>query len=195
MIHEGAARNAAKEYSRLGAGVGTCLRMTKPWHGTNRVLVCDSWFASFLIAFNLWSVGLFFIGIVKTASKFFPKQYLTEWCNRNNARENRGSHKLLKTQKDGVNIYALGWSDKKGKQIVCTTGTTLAAEASRRRRHIRVLRNGQREKEVYVKTVPRPAVVKEMFDAFSEIDIHDHLRQGSLEMEREWITRSWVLRD
>jgi hypothetical protein len=37
-------------------------------------------------------------------------------------------------------------------------------------------------------------MVKEMFDAFSTIDIHDHLRQGSLEMERQWITRSWVLR-
>jgi hypothetical protein len=48
------------------------------------------------------------MGIVKTASKFSPKQFLKQWYNENSARENRGSHKLLKTVKDGVNIYALG---------------------------------------------------------------------------------------
>jgi hypothetical protein len=95
--------------------------------------------------------------------------------------------------KDTVDVYALAWSDKKGKQIVFTTGTTLDAEPSCRRRHRRILRNGQWEKAVYEKIVPRPNVIKELFDAFSTIDIHDHLRQGSLEMEREWQTKNWVL--
>ena len=66
--------------------------MTEPWHGSNRVLVGDSWFASFLTAYNLWTVGLIFMGLVKAASRFIPKQYLTDWFDRNNAREHRGSH-------------------------------------------------------------------------------------------------------
>jgi hypothetical protein len=176
---EGAERNVGREYSHLGVGVGTCLRMTAPWHGTNRVLVGDSWFSSLLAAYYLWQVGIFFMGIVKTASKYFPKQFLTQWCHDNSDRANRGNHILLKTVKDGVNVYALGWSDKKGKQIVSTTGTTLPATPSRRRRHKRIEVNGRFGKEVYVKIVKRPDMVKEMFDAFSTIDIHDHLRQGS----------------
>jgi hypothetical protein len=168
--------------------------MTRPWHGSNRIVVGDSWFASVLTAYQLWTFGLFFMGIVKTASRFFPKNYLSRWCEANNARENRGKYKLLKTQKEGVNIYGLCWSDKKGKQVVFTSGTTLPADPSLRRRHKRVLIDGRWVKQVYVKSVPRPSVVKELFDAFSAIDVHDHLRQGSLEMEREWITRSWVLR-
>ena len=193
-IMEGSARNAAKQFNNLGAGIGTCLRMTAPWHGSRRVLVGDSWFASVLTAYYLWTYGLFFMGIVKTASKFFPKQYLVDWCNLNYSRPNRGNHILLKTVKEGVNIYALGWSDKKGKQVVFTTGTTIAADPSIRRRHKRVLRDGIWEKEAYHKEVKRPMIIKEMFDAFSTIDIHDHLRQGSLELEREWVTRNWVHR-
>jgi len=193
-LMEGQERNAVKEFNNLGAGTGTTMRLTRPWHGTNRVLVGDSWFASLLTAFELWRVGLFFMGIVKTASRFFPKKFLSTWCVENNSRENRGKHIILKTVKEGVNLYALGWSDKKGKQVITTTGTTLPADPSRRRRHKRVLVDGRWEKEVYFKNVPRPSIIKELFDAFSAIDVHDHLRQGSLEMEREWKTQSWVLR-
>ena len=191
---EGADRNALKEYNNLGAGIGTCLRLTKPWHGTNRVLTGDSWFACFMAAFHLWNHGLFFIGIVKTASKYFPKTFLTRWCAENNARANRGRYKLLETKKEGVDIYALGWSDKKDKQIVFTTGTTLPAEPSVRKRHKRVEVNGRFVSEPYYKIIPRPMVVKELFDAFSVIDVDDHYRQGSLELERTWIVRDWVLR-
>ena len=170
------------------------MRLTKPWHGTNRVLTGDSWFACFLAALHLWTVGLFFMGIVKTASRFFPKTFLIRWCEQNNARENRGRYKLLETMRDGVRIYALGWSDKKGKQIVFTTGTTLPAEPSVRRRHRRVEVNGRWVSQPYEKIVPRPMVIKEMFDSFSIIDVDDHLRQGSLELERTWIVRDWILR-
>jgi len=65
-------------FNYLGAGVGTFLRMTTAWHGSNRVLVGDSWFASVQAAYQLFRHGLFFMGIVKTASRLFPKQYLKD---------------------------------------------------------------------------------------------------------------------
>jgi hypothetical protein len=101
---------------------------------------------------------------------------------------------LLETKKEEVAIYALGWSDKRGKQLVFTTGTTLAAAPSVRPRHRKVEVNGRWVKQLYYKTVPRPMVVKELFDAFGTIDVDDHYRQGSLELERTWIVRDWVLR-
>ena len=68
-----------KEYNNLGAGAGTTLRLSKAYHGSNRVVVGYSWFASLMTTFELYRVGLFFMGIVKTASRSFPKKYLTEW--------------------------------------------------------------------------------------------------------------------
>ena len=44
------------------------------------------------------------------------------------------------------------------------------------------------------KEVPRPSLVEEFYSCFSAIDVHDHYRQGSLEMERNWVTRKWYHR-
>ena len=44
---------------------------------------------------------------------------------------------------------------------------------------------------VYYKEVKRPAVVEQYFDGANAIDIHNHLRQGGLELERHWQTQTW----
>ena len=36
--------------------------------------------------------------------------------------------------------------------------------------------------------------IMEFYSCFSGIDVHDHYRQGSLEMERNWTTRKWYHR-
>ncbi|POM58709.1 Integrase catalytic core protein [Phytophthora palmivora] len=35
-------------------------------------------------------------------------------------------------------------------------------------------------------------MVELFFEYFSTVDVHDHYRQGSLEIEREWLTHSWA---
>ena len=42
--------------------------------------------------------------------------------------------------------------------------------------------------------VPRPKMIEEFFSCYSNIDVHDHYRQGSLEMERQWETKKWYHR-
>lgn len=42
-----------------------------------------------------------------------------------------------------------------------------------------------------MKTIPRPALVEMLFKHFSCIDVHDHLRQGSLCLEESWRTQLW----
>ena len=37
----------------------------------------------------------------------------------------------------------------------------------------------------------QPILVEESFSCFATIDWHDHLRQGSLALEREWYTNNW----
>lgn len=39
--------------------------------------------------------------------------------------------------------------------------------------------------------VDQPLAIQTFFDSFSSVDIHDHYRQGSLALERNWVTRTW----
>jgi hypothetical protein len=70
----------------------------------------------------------------------------------------------------------------------------LAGSDSERQRHKKFLENGTWKTKSFTKKVPRTKLVEEMFKAFSKVDIHDHLRQGSLGLERTWITRRWYMR-
>ena len=146
--------------------------------------------------------GLHFMGCVKTASREFPEHYLASFedqYGRGRALP-RGSWRLLKSNvaPDGSEhepIYALGWYDRRAKFIVSSCGSTVAAEPSRRKRHRRVVVNNEYETRVSYKEIPRPSLVEEFFrGCFSAIDIHDHYRQGLLEMEQNWATRKWYHR-
>jgi hypothetical protein len=37
-------------------------------------------------------------------------------------------------------------------------------------------------------------MIEQFFSAFPAIDVNDHLRQGILELERQWLTQSWWVR-
>ena len=52
--------------------------LTLPWAKTNRLVVGDSFFASVQAARALYHRGLFFIGVVKTATRDFPMKFLAD---------------------------------------------------------------------------------------------------------------------
>jgi Transposase IS4 len=51
-------------------------RLISPWAGSNRIVCGDSYFASVEAATHLRSLGLHFIGVVKTATRKFQIRYL-----------------------------------------------------------------------------------------------------------------------
>lgn len=68
----------AKEYSQFGFGTSVTMRLTSDYHNTNRTIIVDSAFASLKTLINLKKHGLFTCGMVKTASKGYPKAFLTQ---------------------------------------------------------------------------------------------------------------------
>ena len=134
--------------------------------------------------------GLYFMGMVKTAHKEYPLAYLQSWGKgqEDEAVPARGDFCLLETQaENGIPFDALGWADKKMKTIVSNVGSTLSGTPCKRKRHKKEEVNGVLETVVYFKQVKRPAmIIEEFFSCFGIIDRHDHYRQGSLELEREW---------
>jgi hypothetical protein len=151
--------------------------------------------------------------MVKTAHMHFPKDFLKDWyVEMDNAHQAdpalnpRGEWITLTSSyrnpvdpNDNVDhpITAVGWADKVLKSIVCNFGTSYRSPTdsirSRSRRETDVS-TGQYINVEYNKVVKRPNIVAEYFDAFPTIDIHDHYRQGTLELERHWLTKTWWVR-
>ena len=52
------------------------------------------------------------------------------------------------------------------------------------RRHRKVVVNGEFVTESIDLAIPRPQAIMDFFEAFSKIDVHDNIRQGILEMEK-----------
>ena len=50
--------------------------LVMPWVRAGRIVCADSYFASVPAAAELKRLGLYFIGVVKTASRMFPQDYL-----------------------------------------------------------------------------------------------------------------------
>ena len=89
---EGKAEDLKWEFWARGEATKACtMRLAKPWFGSGRVVAGDSWFASVQTAVALAANGLHFIGNVKTATKGFPKKWLSQ---------------KLKDSDRGTSIYA-----------------------------------------------------------------------------------------
>ena len=197
-VMEGSVANACKMFSEFGEGTAVTLRLTEPYWTSGRTVIADSAFGSVKCAKQLSDRGMFFMGMVKTAQKQYPAAYLKAWSNGSlpdstGALPDRGSHILFSSQMPGENrpVYAMCWADRRAKCIVATRGSTSDGPPSVRPRSKRVKKDGLFETVSYSKSVRRPRMIEQFFRHFGAVDVHDHLRQGSVGMEREWLTHTW----
>ena len=89
---------------------------------------------------------------------------------------------------------AVAWKDKKMKTLIASTGTTLPAlkPAIKRRRRAATAQDATDSPYVnFEKYVNRPRIIESYFDAANAIDVHNHLRQGGLGLEKAWRTQWW----
>jgi len=92
-------------------------------------------------------------------------------------------------------MYAVGWMDKRLKAIVCNCSTSIRAMTnSVRRRHRKIFVDGSYSTESRNIEIKWPEAIRQFFHYFVAIDLHDHYRQGILEMERTWLTKKWWIR-
>lgn len=179
-VNEGKEAMQQKEWQhQLGAGTATTLRLTRPWHGSGRIVVGDSWFGSVKTAFELHQRGLFFMGMVKTATKKYPIKEARTRCP-----QGKGEFVSATTTIDSVKLTCLAWRDKKIHTFVSTCSTTLPGEPVRKKRY-------DDEGNIVIKEVTRPKMVEEYFEGAPSIDIHNHIRQSGLALERVWNTQRW----
>ena len=190
-IQEGKAAMAKKEFvcTDMPTGTSFMLRATKAWQGSCRVVLGDSAFASVATAMALRDVGLFFIGLVKTACRFFPKKFLQE-----EPIAARGDTLTLSAVKDRTELIAHVWNDpgkpdKPRKALIATCGHTGLVDPSCRRRYRNDPETGQTT--AYVKEVPRTDIVKTYFSYAGAIDRFNRGRQDGFRLERNVEVKNW----
>lgn len=190
-IQEGKEAMSDLEYCGPGVPAGTAfmLRATKAWHGTGRVVLGDSAFASVTTAIALRKAGLFFTGLVKTATKFFPKAALNLL-----PLPNRGDTGTLTAVKDGVELIAHVWADpnkpgKPHKQLISTWGTTLPADPALRTRYRMDPETGLWQS--YKKSIPRTVIVEQYFKYCGAIDRANRVRQDGFRLEKNFEVKNW----
>ena len=169
------------------AGTACLLRLTRPLWNSGRTVYGDSAFASVNTAYHCRVRGLHFIGLVKTASVDFPKQYLKSLP----LRLRSGDSHYVQSQKDDHPLIACGWWDKKLKMFIATAGSNLAAQPHQRIRY-RLKEDGTSER--FIKTTNITSVPHEYFSFAQKVDVHNHRRQGILAMERAIATENWAYR-
>lgn len=143
----------------------------------------DSWFSSIPSLKAIESLGHRYKGIVKTAHKGFPKEFIEETM----AFFPGGSHMVMKTESGGKAMYAIGYkySSKKTLCFIASegTGSTLPGKSYE-------ARYPDRHGNVHVREVPRPRIVSTYFDKSNAIDSHNHVRQFELALEKFWVTQN-----
>lgn len=160
------------------------LHLTKFLHGKGHVVIADSYFASFQTAVALLTVGLWFIGMLKTASAGFCKLYLhgRAWERGGEVKRGDTLHVETEVKVGGVmrKVYGHSWNEPgtegvPKKVMISTSGDSLPAQFAI-----------DEETGVSVpitRFVPNPKVVKQFFDAPCAIDVHNHLWQGVMAIE------------
>jgi hypothetical protein len=172
----------------MNHGTAQLVRLTSPWHNTLRTVNADSAFASVDTARRLKNeCGLYFRGMVKTASAGFPKKFLKTAENY----EGRGSSIHLKATVDGVDLMAVGWKDSTMLNLISSRGTTAAGRPVIKTLHRWI---GEMRSERYKIEVARPQEMEDYFATSAAIDQHNHYRQGVIGLERSWKTRTWTRR-
>ena len=173
------------------------LRLTKRWHGEEkRTVVADAAFAQVRAAVALYKVGgLFLIGNVKGARKFFPQAELREECG-----EYERDKLVCLTKKavlkisdtENLDLFATGWRCT-GDMVVTYvhTGGINTVGSDRVKRKYHQLQTGVVNVERY--HVKRPKVSAEYQRQMGAIDGHNFRRQsgrGTTSLEKVCVTRN-----
>ena len=159
-----------------------------------RVLVGDSWFASFQTARALYNeLGLRFIGNVKTAHSRYPIDEMRSTL----ADTDRGDHVVMKyvpsedeedeQSSNSIPIFAVGWNDHHYKTFITNTGTSDAGAPAKKKRQDTSGAN-------YWIDVKRVSVLGTYYKAAGVIDQHNRYRQYLLKLEKIWRTTNWQKR-
>ena len=155
---------------------------------TPNVFLGDAWFSSVELCILAWTkLRVHYIGVVKTNSGRYPKEFLQttmkEWP--------AGSHLVLKTTIEGTTLYAVGYKycNRKTLMFIFTEG---AGHTEPGAPYIAKWRDNNHNP--CTKPIDRPSVISFYFKRSNGIDVHNQQRQKELRLEECWVTTDGYFR-
>lgn len=182
---------ATKEYRDVtGATTACTLRLTKPWAGTGRTVVADSWFGSCNTAEFLMDVhGLHSVMSVKNGSGGYPKAAIREALG--GVRHRSAFFKVEVQLDSGVRtFYAGGHQDRKPLHLIATCGTSLPGPE--RTRYRRDMEAGAIVRQTY--TLQQPLMHSIYRQYFNAVDMFNREALGPQSVQYAVRTRSYFRR-
>lgn len=189
--------DANKEFNQLwGRSTGCTLRLAKPWFGTWRTLIGDSWFASVNTALACVSKSLHFVGNVKTGYKDFPKAFLTEKVFERDQKHFMRREFAVKPRFAPLpppggwpkyTLFAASHCDKKPCHLVATRGTS--NPGCSKTRWFRMFRDGEIVATRYLLDQPH---FHELYrNNFNAVDVYNKQACGPTSLINVLGTKSW----
>jgi ribosomal protein L37AE/L43A len=175
-------------FHRYLHGCNVLYELVKPWGNTNSVVVADSYYASVQAAIRLWSIGLRFIGTIKTATREFPMAFLGSKVMADGRGDRFG---LVSKDASGVSLLSFCWVDRDRRYFISTCSSLAPGPKCVRKRWRQVDPTPNAEPEMVEVSVDQPSACHEYYSACARIDQHNKLRQSSLMLETKIKTTVW----
>jgi hypothetical protein len=173
--------------SSLLHGTNVLKHVVSPWFGSNRIVCADSYFASVGAAKELYRNGLRFIGVVKTATKGYPKIYLT-----NVELHQRGDFLALASDpssNEEPRMAAFVWMDRERRYVIATAGSLAEGTPYSRCRWRQVNQQPNAPPEKVTLSIQQPHIAETYYSTCAAFDRHNRYCQDDLRIEKKIKTR------
>jgi hypothetical protein len=178
--------------SSLLHGTQVLKTVVSPWFGSNHIVCADSYFASVGAAKELYRNGLRFIGVVKTATRGFPKALLTSV-----ELNQRGDFFALASDSEDEldpTMAAFVWMDRERRYFIATAGALSEGKPYTRCRWRQVSQDRNAPPERVTMTIKQPQIAEIYYATCGAIDRHNRYRQDDLRIEKKVETKDWSVR-
>ena len=161
----------------------------KAWAHTDCIVVADSYFASVQAAILLKTIGLRFIGTVKTATKEYPMAYLSSRIMAGGKGERHG---VLSTDAaSGTKLLAFCWVDRDRRYFISTCSSLANGAPCVRIRWRQTSQVLNADPDLMEVVVSQPLAASTYYKSCGKIDQHNSYRQSALMLETKLKTVMW----
>ena len=166
---------------------GCTLRCVKFWFGSGRIVIADSWFGSVRTCIALLDHGLYCVMNVKTATKYYVKDWLLELYEgeRDEVHACGGTVTINGIER---RIFASVQREKSPIYLIASCTSTLPG--SERKFTVRSL-NLDGSEEANVVTYKSTQAHYTYRTKFNSVDVHNRSRQGEPPVSDIWMIDSW----
>ena len=185
-------RNSTREHDNgMLHGTKILLELVDKWAHSDQVVCADLYFASVGAAKALLSIGLRFVGVVKTATKAFPLKHLSEL-----ELEKRGDREglIFKGDDGRPELLAFVWMDRDRRYFIASGSSLQEGEEYVRDRWRQTSDEAEADPERVTLEVPQPKAAELYYKTCAWIDRHNRHRQATLKLETKMQTHDWSKR-